>query len=712
MNARVTGRIHRWHATLIVALFAVAVGGAAAIGWWYARESPPHHGPIVLISVDGMPAADLPVYGGQRTDTPAIDTLASEAVVFDRAYTHSPETLPAHASLLSGQLPFEHGVRGDAGFALKADARTLAELLRNRGFDTGAAVSSFLLRPESGVAQGFAFFDAELPASSDFTPSITRVGSMTVDTAERWVAKQDSQRFFLFLQVAADDADAAVTRIRRLLDDRGVYDDATIVLVGDRGDAGPVVTLDETSLRVPLLVKQPGSEGAGRRIDAPVQHIDLVPTILDLVRAPVPGNLRGRSLRSVLSDEDGTSLDEAMVYAETFAARLQFGGDPLFSLANSNYRLVRGDTEELTPLFAPTDVVSGESAQAGRLRTTLDRLLDSDQADAASAAITIADQDRFALFGYLPSPTLRLAQSALDWKSQQSIADAHRAAAVLIGQKKYAGGIRTLQAILRDHPDLAVIHYQLGGVFLRTGRLDEAISAYQTARELHPDEPELTRVLADALARAGQLDAAWKEAEAAIALAGKDDKRQQAASHELAARIALARNDAEAALSHAASADEAAPEVPVSEFVRGRLEYEDGNYQEAAAAFKRAIDATRKSGATLSELHFYYGESLAHQARYTQAEAEYREELRAFPVNIQAYTSLAMLYRASNRDDAVEDILNELVASTPTPEGYAVAAQLWTMHGDRKRAEALRSDAQARFRGDPSLALLERGARR
>ncbi len=71
-----------------------------------------------------------------------------------------------------------------------------------------------------------------------------------------------------------------------------------------------------------------------------------------------------------------------------------------------------------------------------------------------------------------------------------------------------------------------------------------------------------------------------------------------------------------------------------------------------------------------------------------------------------------MLYRASNRDAAVEDVLNELVASTPTPEGYGVAARLWTILGDPSRAEALRSDAQTRFRGDPSLpALLGRGGR-
>ena len=129
-------------------------------------------------------------------------------------------------------------------------------------------------------------------------------------------------------------------------------------------------------------------------------------------------------------------------------------------------------------------------------------------------------------------------------------------------------------------------------------------------------------------------------------------------------------------------------------------------------AAAHAADALRDTRTPMPELHFYLGESLAHLARYPEAEVEYREELRAFPRNIQAYTSLAMLYRASNRDDAVEDVLNELVAATPTPEGYGVAAQLWTMLGERRRAEALRSDARTRFRGDPSLALLGRDGKR
>ena len=122
--------------------------------------------------------------------------------------------------------------------------------------------------------------------------------------------------------------------------------------------------------------------------------------------------------------------------------------------------------------------------------------------------------------------------------------------------------------------------------------------------------------------------------------------------------------------------------------------------------------STRRSGSALPDLHLYLGETLTHLDRTGEAEPEFRDELRAFPHNMQAYASLAMLYRAADRDADVEDVLGELVESTSTPEGYAMAARLWTQLGERSRAEALRSDARARFRGDPSLVLLGREGRR
>jgi arylsulfatase A-like enzyme len=204
----------RWQATLIITLFILAVAGAAFTGWRFARESPPHQGPIVLITVDRFRVDQLRAYGGPAGATPNIDTLADRGIVFERAYTHSPQTLPAHAALLTGQLPFDNGIRDDGGFVLKDQARTLAALLRNRGFETGAAVSTFLLRRSTGLAQGFSFYDAEIPEEpleEGVLPQ--RDGVATFEAADQWIKSRSSQRYFLFLQVDQHSADAVVGRL-------------------------------------------------------------------------------------------------------------------------------------------------------------------------------------------------------------------------------------------------------------------------------------------------------------------------------------------------------------------------------------------------------------------------------------------------------------------------------------------------------------------
>src|SRR5207247_5403984 len=85
--------------TFILILAAFGTGLAAVGGWRYARASAPVNGPIFVISIDTLRADHLPVYGYRKVRTPAIDALAHDGVVFERAYSHSPQTLPAHASL-------------------------------------------------------------------------------------------------------------------------------------------------------------------------------------------------------------------------------------------------------------------------------------------------------------------------------------------------------------------------------------------------------------------------------------------------------------------------------------------------------------------------------------------------------------------------------------------------------------------------------------
>jgi hypothetical protein len=185
---------------VIVGLVSLGTALSAVGGWRYARASAPVSGPIVLLSVDALRADHLPVYGNPGTRTPAIDALARDGVVFERAYSHAPQTLPAHASLLTGRLPSETGVRDNAGFAVKRDERLLAEMLADRGYATAGVVSSYSLRPSTGIAQGFAFFDGRMPDVSPGEPGsgLARDGAQSVAIAEAWLAKAGTERAFLF----------------------------------------------------------------------------------------------------------------------------------------------------------------------------------------------------------------------------------------------------------------------------------------------------------------------------------------------------------------------------------------------------------------------------------------------------------------------------------------------------------------------------------
>jgi tetratricopeptide (TPR) repeat protein len=437
-----------------------------------------------------------------------------------------------------------------------------------------------------------------------------------------------------------------------------------------------------------------------------VQQIDLLPTILDFVRAPIPSGLPGRSLRKAI-DGNGP-LPSQPIYSESLAGYYRFGTPPVFALTTERYRFIRGADDQMVPLTADAD-----ADDAAPLRATLDRVI-ANHPLPPPAPIAPADEEPLALAGYLRGlPPASGIQPAIGAGVEDTITEAYRTAAVQAGERLFSTAVTTLRTIVRDHPTLASVHYQLGLVLARSGRLDEAVTPLKAAGDLRPDAIDVPLALADVLLRAGRADAAQEEIDRAIAIAEESGGGQPLAeAHAAAARIALDRHDAAAATMHADAAVAANPGLPMPQFVRGRLAYDEEQYETALAAFRAAAAITREHATAIADLHLYIGETLARQEQYSEAETEMREELEAFPRNIQTYASLAMLYHAAGRDEDVNDVLNELLEAAPSPEGYALAARTWTALGDSAKAEALKSDARTRFRGDPSLALLGRDARR
>jgi choline-sulfatase len=708
---------------LIIAGAIAVVLAAVAFGTWSRRSrgahTAPADGPVIIISIDTLRADRLSIYGGGRARTPQIDRLAGEGVIFENAYAHSPQTLPSHTSILSGQLPFEHGVRDNIGFTVRPDQRSLQHLLKDAGYATGAFVSSYVLRRQTGFGAGFDRFDDELPAVSAETPlgSVQRPGTETVARAVRWIDEQAGGRFFLFAHIyephtpyappprfpTADRydgeiefSDEIVGGLLEHLRRTGLYDGATIVLLsdhgeglGDHGEAEHGIFLYRETIRVPLVIKLPRGTGAGRRVPAPVQHLDLVPTILDLLQLGDRGPWSGRSLLPAIRG-DG-ALAAATIYSESLSPRYHFGWSELYALSDERYRFIRAPRDELYDLTRDPAELTSIAADRDQVRTAmrgaLERLIASTVV-AAPATVSAEDRERLAALGYVGTQTgsnLKLAGDQLpDPKDKIKILQLYREAGQLAGSGQLVPALAAYEALLREDAAMTDVWLRLADVRARLGDHQGAFDAYREVIGRNPQDAAALTGAATVLLRLGRVEDAVGHAELAVPVA-------PAIAHEILARTAAFRKDAVAARRHARLAQDADPTLPMVDFVEGLVLHGAGEWQAAAVRFASARAAAARRTEALADLDYYAADTLARLEQYPEAEALFKRELTLSPTHVRAHAGLAMLYRATGRTAESDAAVEALVRQVPTAEGRSVAAQLWTMFGEPRRAAALRA---------------------
>jgi arylsulfatase A-like enzyme/Flp pilus assembly protein TadD len=705
-------------ALVVVGIVALVELGLWTGVFWKFRASRSGSGPIILISIDTLRADHLPAYGYTKVRTPNIDALAAEGTVFERAYSHAPQTMPAHASILSGLLPFEHGVRDNVGFTIKPGQWFVQRALQERGWPTGGFVSAYVLRAAVGLNQGFDTYDSELPPASGERSigQVQRDGENTLAAAERWLGARDATKpFFLFFHIYEPHkpyappprfgsyepydgeiahADEIVGRLLDRLRASSLYDQATIVLLsdhgeglGDHGEQEHGLFLYNATTHVPLIVKLPGGSPA-RRVSAPVQHIDIVPTILDLAGAPKHAGLQGRSLRPLL---EGTgTLPDTGIYSEALYSRYHFGWSELYGLTDARYRLVRAPRDELYDLERDPREASSIAAERPQVRQAMRGALETLIAHAtidAPAAVTDEDRQRLAALGYVgggANPSLSLPGDSLpDPKDKVEVLEKYRAATDLAGKLRFAEAATIYREVLAANPEMTDVWLQLAEVYIRQGMQAQAVEAFKQIIRRNPKDAGSLIGAAAALLRLGRLDEARQHGELAVSVA-------PAGAHEILAKIALARRDKAGALREAKLAQEADPTLPMPLYVEGLVAYNEERYQDALGPLMRAREALKGRTVQMNDLNYYIGDALARLERYPQAEPYLLEEVRVFPHNLRARAGLAMLYRAMGRDLDSERAVEEIVRVSPTPEGRATAAQLWLMFGEPAKAQRVK----------------------
>ena len=503
---------------------------AAPLGLWLtacsatappppAKPSPP----VVLISIDTLRSDHLPAYGYTGVDTPAIDGLARDGILFARAFSEVPLTLPSHVSILSGKIPPEHGVRDNLGFTVDPQrAPLLQQRLKARGYATGAAVSTRVLAAKTGIAAGFDFYD-EPPATVGgraALQSAQRAGGETLAAALGWLDSLPAPApaagaapFFLFFHLYEPHspyrppepfrsryanpydgeiatADAVVGRLLDALRERGIYDRALIVLLGDHGEGLGDHGEDEhgfllyrEELQVPVIVKLPGGERAGERVTRNVALIDVVPTVLEVVGGKGGAPESAGSGISLLARQ---APADRPLYAETMYPLIHFSCSELASVVAGDLHLIEAPRPELYDLArdpAETADVYGAQRRAGAtLRAFLGGI---DRALAAPQEVDAETVAALGSLGYLGHAALPADRSQLP-NPRDRVAELEP---VLRGMRlfyegDYRGAVAVLsKAVAGDDPSPHAWHF-LGAAYDALGRKEDALRAYRRGMQL------------------------------------------------------------------------------------------------------------------------------------------------------------------------------------------------------------------------------------
>jgi arylsulfatase A-like enzyme/Tfp pilus assembly protein PilF len=464
--------------------------------------------------------------GSKAGLTPNLDALARQSLVFTRTYTQAPITPVAHASILTGTYPQFHGVN-DFGKPLPSEIPTLASILKERGYVTAAFVSAAVLDAKGlapGFDRGFDLYDAGFRLNR--TKKESRYGTVerramdVVQRASAWLSQQKPGPFLLWVHLydAHDPyeppapysargkskydgeiayVDAALGRLFSVLRTNRRFANSMIIATSDHGEAlgehgeltHGVFLYDET-IHVPLLVKLPNI-ARPRRISEPVQLIDLLPTILETVKAPVPGNVQGRSL---LAARDPSTPEVA--YSETDYPRRAFGWSSLASLRSDRYLYVKAPQRELYNLErdprALTNLATGSPAVSDTLAGRIEALRAQTQSPGTgkeSVGITPEQTQQLAALGYVGGAAEPSRQSVegIDPKSKVAIANLLHQAILEVEEGRFVQAQPLLEKVIKDDPQIYTAQYQLGLSYNRQQRFDEAVPHLKAALIIQPD---------------------------------------------------------------------------------------------------------------------------------------------------------------------------------------------------------------------------------
>jgi len=504
---------------------------------------------ILLISIDTCRPDYLSCYGYARKTTVHIDAVAEEGVLFRNAVTPVPLTLPGHSSMLTGTIPSYHGVHDNEGYKLGQSHVTLAEILRQNGFVTGAIISAFVMDSQFGLDQGFDSYNDEFEEEMENNVISQRRGGEVSRFALDWLDRHRNEKFFLFLHYydphtryeppepfasryrdnlyAGEIAytDYCIGQVIEKLKEFGLYDSTLIIITSDHGEMlGEHSELThgyfiyQSAIKVPLIIKLPG-QTKSREISHIVGLVDIVPTVCELLGLEVPGDIQGADLSGYFGGKQPPAADRHLYCESMYPTR--YDGNSLLGVITERFKYIQTTRPELYDLLEDANetnnLVKHLPRQASILREHLREVLEQTVGRSKSDSRMELDEEsrrRLESLGYVTGAGLRedfeFDQSRDDPKDLIEFHIDHGEIATFILEEKYEEAKAVCEKLLSERPGLGRIHKRLGEIAMEQKDIASAVTHFNKMVSLEPQNSEAHRDLAAALVLQGKTDEAVK----------------------------------------------------------------------------------------------------------------------------------------------------------------------------------------------------------
>ncbi len=477
---------------------------------------------IVLITLDSVRSDRMGFLGARNGLTPNLDGIARQGIVFAQAYAQAPLTIASHATILTGTYPQTHRA-SEFAVPLVTTIPYLPNLLHASGYRTAAFVGSILLDPLHGPFQrcdrGFDVYDAgyhQPQRGESRYQSVARHADEVVARATKWLAGNQQRPFLLWVHLhdpsapdgtydrAVAAADAAIGKLVNLLRDQSLYDDAVIVVASAHGeglgahgeDTHGIFLYDET-IHIPLILKLPKNQMAGKQVKNRARLLDIAPTILEEAAIPVPSQMQGQSLLRIAR---ASSQADQPAYARSDLPQQGFQCSALESWRAGKYLYIRAPKPELYDLSvdpnATRNLAQTSKATLDTLASqvqALDNHLGNEPGKESATGLTSSEMQKLASLGYVglqkTGAGVNAATEGTDPKDVIAAANNTLAALADLDDGKPEKAIPALRQLLAAQPNSYLAQYGMGFALFQQQQYAEAIGHLHKAIELELESP-------------------------------------------------------------------------------------------------------------------------------------------------------------------------------------------------------------------------------